>query len=90
MLHFESRHCGVEDVFPRSATNASRVWKKTRCYAEIWMARREMQCSVVDWSKMRLVGARGLDVAWLLALVADTLIGALGRAVTAEMTDLAA
>lgn len=37
----------------------------------------------------RLVGARGLDVAGLLALVADTLVGGLGGAVARKVADLA-
>lgn len=37
-----------------------------------------------------LVGARGLDMAGLLALVADTLVGRLRGAVAREMADLAA
>ena len=39
---------------------------------------------------MRLLGAGGLDVAGLLAAVADTLAGSLLGAVAGQMTDLAA
>lgn len=45
---------------------------------------------VVRVVKGRLVGAGGLDVAGLLALVAHTLVGGLGWAVTAQVANLSA
>lgn len=45
-------------------------------------------CAIKDMTG--LVGAGSLDVAGLLALVADTLVGSLRRAVAGQVADLAA
>ena len=62
-------------------------WSKIGRIISFSLARlRSMLCI----SFVHLVGALGLDVAGLLALVASTLAASLGRAVSREMTDLTA
>lgn len=54
------------------------------------ISRRDANQSRAEQSIRNLVGASVLDVAGLLAAVADTLGGGLGRAVTRQVADLTA
>ena len=63
------------------------VKKEARRNAQSWSRKRD---SRQEQTSKPLVGASGLDVAGLLALVADTVVADLGRAVARKVTDLTA
>jgi hypothetical protein len=51
---------------------------------------RSCQDRSTDSTEAKLVGAGVLDVSWLLAAVADTLVGSLRRAVPRQVADFTA